>query len=722
MQALRKCCLLAVAAIVSACGGSNGQQAPAGADAGYGQYVLKLAGNPVQTLHPGEKRTLQVILAQDQIGAVPNADIQFGFQDGDPAKAALDTTALKTDADGAATITLTAGTATPNFKLVATAPGFPQAGSVAFSVQVVPVRRLLQIVGSPQIVVAQGGDSARVTLYTSSSIGLKVREIDKDTGSPIAGDTLSFSLPTTSATTFSGASARAATAVTNAGGEATVFAISSANPETNIVVTAQTGSSGALGSVSFSVNVNASSQGQSCTSSQQCPAGEVCVSGHCQTETGGSTCGSGTDNPCPFGYVCNNGVCQPPQQLGCDPTNPNSCPSGQYCKCSNPSDPSTCGCIDSCPVQCPQGQVCNPTTHTCDPTPPASPDVTGVWYTRHSYDISKALPTAVKDIFLGLRYIDQAIVGKLNLPPWLSWLNPLISKILKQYIPPWLQTIIRIGDDIGTILSMLRAEGAMRLTPGVDVTHVKGSEVWTSLVFYWLPLCGDNIGGDPAVPPACARFDVATTDSDNPGEPAACKGQSIPTISVQVGPITGAVAGSGTGADPWRVKIDQRQIKLQMGKVVLIVVNELLSLTTPWHCIDEATDCSNGPCIVDCPGLGNWVDGWAPGFGTTVEGICDTVVTAAGQEVSTLLNTITFNTDALDFNGGAVISKVGADNTVCSSRSSCAGQLGHADYDYKLQKDTSHRDGAWSGSFFFKVIKDMPGAWEAERQQFAPQQ
>ena len=89
MQALRKCCLLALAATVAACGGNNGS-AQQGQDAGYGAYVLKLAGNPVQSMHPGEARTLQVVLAQDQIGAVPNADIQFNFQDGDAANAKLD--------------------------------------------------------------------------------------------------------------------------------------------------------------------------------------------------------------------------------------------------------------------------------------------------------------------------------------------------------------------------------------------------------------------------------------------------------------------------------------------------------------------------------------------------------------------------------------------------------------------------------------------------------
>jgi hypothetical protein len=155
---------------------------------------------------------------------------------------------------------------------------------------------------------------------------------------------------------------------------------------------------------------------------------------------------------------------------------------------------------------------------------------------------------------------------------------------------------------------------------------------------------------------------------------------------------------------------------MQMGKVVLIVINELLTLTTPWHCIQEATDCVDGPCLVDCPGLGQWVDGWAPGFGDTVTAVCDAAVTAAGEEVTNLIAGITFDTDVLDFNGSATISHVGEDSSVCTSGANCAGQLGADDFDLKLSKDVTHRDGQWTGSFFYKVIKNMPGAWEGVRQ------
>ena len=57
------------------------------------------------------------------------------------------------------------------------------------------------------------------------------------------------------------------------------------------------------------------------------------------------------------------------------------------------------------------------------------------------------------------------------------------------------------------------------------------------------------------------------------------------------------------------------------------------------------------------------------------------------------------------------------DESFCDagSQGNCAGQLGNDDWDKNLNssKNVDKRDGSWSGDFFFKVIKKLPGAWEA---------
>jgi len=723
---------IALCVVLAACSGKPGAET---SDGGSRNYALTLVGGANLVLHPSDKRTLQVLLAQDQVGPVANANVHFEFQDGDPAGAKLDAQDVQTDQSGVATIHFTAGTSAsgrPTYKLVASAPSYGP-DPVAFSFNVIPVRRLLQIVGSPTTHVAADGLSATVTIGVNS-VGLKVRDLDADTGGAIAQDDLTFTLPPAAVSGgnlyWSGNTATA-TALTGAGGEAQAYLFTKSAASGPWQITALSAGGGAAGTFSVTVQNTA---GSSCTTNSQCPTGQVCAGNPpvCQTGGGGG-CNNGSDNPCPYGYICDpaTNTCKPPANNQCDVNAPN-CGSSQCC------DPGSYTCKNICPSVCAAGQHCQPGaacgTGSCvsDIT---TPDVTGVWLTRHDYNVKKALPTALQDVFYAVRVLDQALLGKLTIPGLPSWLqaiiNSFISKLLQNYLPDWLRTVIHISDDVVTVLSNLRSEGSMHLVKGVDYQHVSGTEVWTSLVFYWLPLCNGNIGGDPGVPPECARIDIATTDAQNPGEVGQCKGQSLPSITVQVAPFTGSVAGAGAGgAAPYSLSVNQRRVQLKMGKVLLALIDLIISYVTPYHCIDEITDCHAGPgnCpLVHCYGLsqdlagpGTWLGGFIdPG---SLEGLCDGVVTTSGQAVTQLLATVWSPTaDVLDFSGHATVSGA-VDSSACEGGStSCAAKLGNDTWDKDLNSSNSAtvnaRDGNWTGDFFFKVIGKLPGSWEATRPQ-----
>src|SRR5262249_10897434 len=109
--------------------------------------------------------------------------IHFEFQDGDPAGARLDAADVTTDSSGAATVHFTAGTAAgkPTFKVVASAPSYGP-DPVAFSFNVIPIRTLLQIVGSPTTHLTNpDGSTASTLIGVNSSVALKVHEFDLDT-------------------------------------------------------------------------------------------------------------------------------------------------------------------------------------------------------------------------------------------------------------------------------------------------------------------------------------------------------------------------------------------------------------------------------------------------------------------------------------------------------------------------------------------------------------
>ena len=92
-----------------------------------------------------------------------------------------------------------------------------------------------------------------------------------------------------------------------------------------------------------------------------------------------------------------------------------------------------------------------------------------------------------------------------------------------------------------------------------------------------------------------------------------------------------------------------------MNHLTVIVVNRLLALTTPWHCIEEATDCHGGSCLVDCPALGQSVADLAPGFGQRTIAACEVAVMEAGSATRRALSKAWADIGVLDFTGSATI-------------------------------------------------------------------
>jgi hypothetical protein len=231
------------------------------------------------------------------------------------------------------------------------------------------------------------------------------------------------------------------------------------------------------------------------------------------------------------------------------------------------------------------------------------------------------------------------------------------------------------------VVSTLRSDGVLRLGRRPDPAAVNGSEVWTNLVFYWLGLCGDNIGGDPELPPECARFDVATSDNDNPSEPPQCKDQSIPPIRVR---FAGTLRLSAQPPQ-WEFVVDDRIAVVPAARLLVRIAGELLQRTTPWHCIDEATDCGSGSCVVDCAGLAKDVAEQAPRLDADrVEEACVRAVRKAGRDTRRALIGGWADVALLRYSGTATV----GDKTL---------------------------DGFWKGTFFSKVLANMPGAWHASR-------
>ncbi len=604
---------------------------PGTGQSGAATYRLAAVGEPDLVLHPGETRTVRVVLARDGAGGVAGAlvHLEAGGNHGALASGSQDVTS---GAGGVAAFAVTAGAATGTAELTASAPGFdtPQ---VSFNVAVVPVRKLLRIAPGPGTLVDEGGQTATLLVSASGSAPLRVREIDADTGAPVVGETILFSVPAGARSSFGNAGAKSARAVTNQAGEAQAFLLAG---EVEPAFEASAFSAAGGEGVFFAVTILGDRTGT------------------CEVE-------------CPTGYRCVDGACEP-------------------------------------------GTV---------PKDPALPDVTGVWYTKHVFAIRDSLPTGLREAFAGIRALDQLLSGQLGLP---RWLERLIDAVLGQFLPGWFYAVVRLADDLGTLLSFLRAEGRMRLSPGADAAHPKGTEVWSSLVFYWLPLCGEEIAGDPAVPPPCARLDVATTGAGDPSASRRCRKEVLPAVAVRAAPFSATVEQvPGSAPARHQLEVAQREVEVDVSNAVVSAIDAALSLATPWQCIAEATDCRGGQeCIVDCPGVGRWVNqvtGGVIGSGV-VENACAGVVGLAGKAAAGLLGSIRFSSSLLVFGGRASIGEVGEDDSTCRSGSRCAGLLGNDGFDADLRFRPAVRDGSWTGAFFADRPGQMPGSWEAKRAHF----
>lgn len=389
----------------------------------------------------------------------------------------------------------------------------------------------------------------------------------------------------------------------------------------------------------------------------------------------------------------------------------------------------------ACPP-CPAGQGCDPAARACVPDAGGPPDPSGAWRVQHLFALDGALPRGLDVAFAALRTLDRALSGALGLP---GWLEGLLKGLVDRSVPDWARIAVRVGDTLATLSRHLRSEGELRLTaeplaPG----RFAAGEAWTGISVYFLPQCcpGGPLSGscpalaaDPAEPLACARVRLPVAGGAAAGA-AQCQGRPLPPIAVDARPFEAALVGSGPAGDraPWTLQVGPRQVGLRMGTVTVAAVDALLARFTPWHCLEEATDCSGGSCALDCRGLAGALarlSGGALGAGA-VEQVCSSAVGLAGLEVSRALESAVFEADALRFSGHARVTGFAGDGvgtappggSSCDTGRTCAGQLGSPDFDAQTRADaragTASRDGSWEGAFF-RARAGMPGGWEATR-------
>jgi hypothetical protein len=629
--------------------------------------VLSIVGRAIVKVKTGRTVQLSVVLAQRDVGPVAGEPIEFIIE----SSGAVDSTlggdgttpggdgsvSIDTDANGVATVTLTAGAPT-QFQVVASAD---RVTPVGFQVLVEPRERYIEIVNTGIMTIDATRLRASFTAATQNQFGLKVRLYD-DERNPITGENITFEFATANPP-----ASVDPVGITDSTGVATSTFQTGTTTGLVVVMAAATG---APHPAEFDIRIQASPAGGGCTTSAQCGAGYLCSGGQCTPWVGGGNCG---DHSCPFGYTCNpgSGQCTPAFGGGC--TTNDQCSGGV---CNNgtcePEDPQ---CDASVP--CPSGTPC--VNGICQPGTDV-PDVTGLWFTKHWFNLRDALPSILRSLADPIRRIDQVLLGSSSLP---SWVNAILQPLISQYVPEWVISLVHILDSLLTIMSNLRSEGEMELgAVGGNLALLDGDEAWTSFVFYYLPLCGNNIPSDPT--PDCARMDIFV---DN---------QLETEIGLEVYPFTAKVTGS---APSYSLLVDRRKVKIELHKLILLIVNMLVSSFTPYNTLHEAL-----PAMADCESIGLTVEEL---IGINIEPLCIAGLTAAGLAIEQRLANVSVGSNLLEFEGPAGIRTYQLDPDV-------AEWLGKSDYE-------SSRDGKWDACFACGTpasLRHVDGAWHGSREPF----
>jgi hypothetical protein len=213
--------------------------------------------------------------------------------------------------------------------------------------------------------------------------------------------------------------------------------------------------------------------------------------------------------------------------------------------------------------------------------------------TRYVFDVSGYL-FGISGIADGLDFIDQALSGNIDtgFPP----LDALIQAVISQYVPMWVVDLVDALNTVANLMDEFEAVGTMFITqdpplaPTDPTTAIHGTEAWS--VFY-VRLIDRCPGGrnDPNWP-QCARVPIPITNSPTPiGTPS-----GNVDVQVYIQPFNGTLNAGVPAADfIW----SNRSVELEMQKLVLLVLNIVTNVATPYPTLRDALRAA-----VDCPGLG----------------------------------------------------------------------------------------------------------------------
>ncbi|MBW2701971.1 MAG: hypothetical protein JRF33_14235 [Deltaproteobacteria bacterium] len=671
-------------------GGFDGQAGPDGCQ-GAGERLLSVVGNPENILRPGEQADLKVFLFERCLGAVAGETINFQITS-NPGDSNLSTSSAPTAASGLASVVFTAGSTAGQYQVHASSTSDPE--GVYFHIIIKNVVHALSAVGATTL-----------TCHTGESLDLTVKVLDvTNAASPLAVQGASVTFTIVNGPPGRDATIPSPTAITTASGLATATFVAGTVEGGPYVVSVE--EPGKPSRVQYNITV---SPRQGCTSSAECPAGQVCLNGSC-TETSGEDCTS--DDQCPEGYHCEDGYCRPDGSLPDSCDDHPDCPPGYYCEnhrcypCDEGSTIPACqdpnnGCETD--ADCPPGFECK--NGFCVPKNDDTtviPELSGTWYTEHYFNIGAALP--------GFDGTVQSVLGTLDqllnhcpdgcedfvcdyVPIFCETVAdaacPTFCGLLDEYIPSWAGKLINILYNLSEMLRELRTEGEMVLSHSNPRSVINGTEDWDKILIRYPEACCPDLSqcNYQAQPgwPECSYIDISRQELD------------WADVGIRVHAFNGEVDVDDSGnITIYTLVIPERVAEIEFKKFVAFLVDFLVEIFLGYDDLGAALE-----DFIDCPAIQNTIEdifgSWVP----DLTDLCEDFKPNAGDMIAGLLNQISVDWSIMEFGGWATI-------TAPSGNPPYAVQLGDSNHE-------SSGDGYWEGTFNVIVNGDIDGNWFGER-------
>ena len=246
--------------------------------------------------------------------------------------------------------------------------------------------------------------------------------------------------------------------------------------------------------------------------------------------------------------------------------------------------------------------------------------------------------------------------------------------------PAWVRNILTVGQDLMQIVNRLELLATLTLTKVTSAYTVQGSLRWHGLVLTWRYGCPRE--GQPNYDPACGRREFSMTDIENTEFP----------LNLVEGRFNAAIQ------DYDRLVIENHVVRLNYGRLVIFVLNELILQTLTGH--DNLSDAVHS--FIDCAALADRIYfGSLSSIGVDeadIAGFCDGAIDVIITPLTLVLEALAVET-ALRLSGTAVLEDV--------------------DDDLRVDRIV---DGEFMGHFESdgRAGEPFTGTWKADRMSSAP--